>query len=1177
MHLKKIEIKGFKSFPDRTEILFPKGLISVVGPNGSGKSNILDAIRWVLGEQSMKSLRGEKLEDVIFSGTENRKGMTHCEVSLLLDNADRSLNVDYLEVEIRRKAFQSGESQFFINGRQCRLKDIRELLLDTGIGREGYSIISQGKIDELVNGSSLHRRRVIEEAAGITKYRYRKEESQKKLDHTRENLERICDVYFEIERQVRPLEQQKKKAETYLALREELRLSDVNRLLGEKETVEREREGIREKLRTIEEEMERKLSEREENLLSAEKLRQELQSLRDRIAQIEEKRQAVSAQIADLEREEAVLLERKEHTVRNLGRIRKLQAESEEVLQKQQEEQVEQETEWKNLLQRCEKARREHREKLSVYEEEKKRLENIEKSIESNRATIVEWMNRQAALESRIELLRISALQRQQSLEAAEEELRVSEQSAEEILSRLSFLVEKIRQTRESLSQCEKQMERKRQELEESGQRLREEEEALRLAEREEKDCSVRKNLLLKMEEEMEGIARGSRELLRNSGLPGIVDVVASALRVKTGYEKAIEAALGGSLQHLIISEAQSAKACITYLKEKKLGRVTFLPLDTVRGSTLDYKDKGIPAIFAVEYDPSLQSVMEYLLGRIVIVDTMDEAMEMSKKYQHRFKIATKEGEIFNAGGSITGGTLFHSTGILQRRRSIEECRERMEKLSEKMGKIQEKILREQLSRQRVESELENLLQERESRRRSLQEEEAQRAQGEVEENYRIEMKSKLQKQAEGLQRQKQEEAKTLLDCEEEIREYRQKLNSIKKETEDLLAKRESESRAAEAKEEEIRVCEIEKTRLEEQVLSAENAKRTSEKILAKSREEKENLALEESENLSLLREIEEELQRFEGEIALSKEGQAEAEGEQQKFQSLREPLEQSLQELEEAGQKSERETAELNTKKVRAEAEEGRYDYRLQAISDKIREEYQLEIEEAEKLRSEEADTSGRHISMLKSRIAEIGNVNLDAIEEFEKIHQRYLLYREQKIDLEDSVDKIDRLIRTLEKNMVSEFAKSFREINEKFGEVFRILFGGGRGELILTDESNWLESSIEINVQPPGKKLKSISVLSGGEKALSAIGILFAILKRKPAPFCVLDEIDAPLDDVNIHRFVSLLGELTTDTQFLTITHRRGTMESSDYIYGVTMEENGISKIVSLQLEEAANYIEQ
>lgn len=1177
MHLKKIEIKGFKSFPDRTEILFPKGLISVVGPNGSGKSNILDAIRWVLGEQSMKSLRGDKLEDVIFSGTEKRKGMTHCEVSLLMDNADRSLDIDYLEVEIKRRAFQSGESQFFINGRQCRLKDIKELLLDTGIGREGYSIISQGKIDELVNGSSLHRRRVIEEAAGITKYRYRKEESQKKLDHTRENLERICDVYQEIERQVRPLEQQKKKAETYLALREALRFSDVNRLLRERETIKESRQRIEEKLDLIEAKK-RELSQ-ERNRVSGQeaKIRGDLQALLERIDRIEADRRSISEAIAGLERESAVLRERKEHGGRNLEKLAQLQIRAEKEISGLKEQQEEKRKEQEALSRRCRAVEQVYLEKRSAYEQEAERLRELEQKIESGRADIVGWMNEQAGLKSRAELLRTAAVQREQNIAAAEEELRRSRESAEEMEIRLREFSENIEKIRQTLHQTEESLEKKKGSIFESGERLSRLQAELRRTEDEEKDRLTRKNLLLKMEEEMEGINKGAKELIRRSGLPGIIDVVASALRVLPGYEKAVEAALGGSLQHLIIKEAQQTKACIAYLKDKKLGRVTFLPLDTVSGSRMDYSDIGILAAEAVRYEPALQPVMDYLLGRIVIVDTMDEAMALSRKYRHRFRIATKEGELFSAGGSITGGTLFHSSSILQRRRSIEDCSEDLQKLGRRIKELQERTGAEEERQKREERERERLLEEKESLSRNLQEEEARASRCRIEQDYRRETKERLERQSKALLKQKEEESGSLLEYERQIEEYQERLFRLKKETEERIAEKESKSLTARAEEEEIRLCEIEKTKLDQQMLALQSESQTLERALRKSGEEKQGYAEEERDSRFLLQELEQSLRETLDKLQQAKERRKEAEEEQSRCQKERRPMQKSLEDLEECLKKTDQESAELEARKVRIEAEESRYDYQLQMISERILEEYQLEMEEAQALRSEEADVSKKHIEALRGKIAEIGNVNLDAIEEFEKVNERYLLYKEQKIDLEQSVSKIDGLIRTLEKNMVSEFAKSFREINEKFGEVFRILFGGGRGELILIDESNWLESAIEINVQPPGKKLKSISVLSGGEKALSAIAILFAILMRKPAPFCILDEIDAPLDDVNIHRFVSLLTELTSDTQFLTITHRRGTMESSDYIYGVTMQENGISKIVSLQLEEATDYIEQ
>lgn len=1176
MYLKKIEIKGFKSFPDKTEILFPQGLISVVGPNGSGKSNILDAIRWVLGEQSMKSLRGEKLEDVIFSGTQKRKEMNYCEVSLLIDNKDKKIDIDYSEIDIKRKAFKSGESQFFINNKQCRLKDIKELLLDTGIGREGYSIISQGKIDELVEGNAFHRRKVIEEAAGISKYRYRKEESQKKLENTRENLERINDVYFEIEKQVKPLEEQKIKAERYLVLREQLILSDVNRLLKELDAIESKKIQnedsqliIKEKIAEVEIEKNNVEERKQKNSASIEALALHIKSMEEESKFIEEK-------IYGADRTKAVTTERKENLLQRWQQIELTKSKQQSELEELEKVCSDKEKQVRQLNSELERVEEQYLKQSDDYQQIKDQLDLLENKLEHNKSMILESMNEQSSFQSKKDFLVQGIEKNKTQFDSLEEESR-------QLKSQIEYFEKNIQQSRDQIVELEiardenqkstANLEKKIEEEKVERKKLYQE---IAMVEDQEKELLTRSQVLKKMDQEMEGISKGVKELMKNSSISGIIDVVANVVKVKRGYEKAMEAAMGGNLQNLIVEDAESAKSCINYLKKNKLGRVTFFPLDTIKGKVMEYQEQGILAIEAIEYPKRVENIIRYILGRIVIVEDMQQAIRISRKFDHRFKIVTLDGEIFNAGGSITGGSIFSGASIFTRRRTIEDYENTIRALKQKKQILDTQAKERERQRETDQERLEDQLAQRLVLTNTYQEIKEKLSGFLLEKKHRQETADRISSQVNSLEKQKIKDEQDIQDFDNKIISYEEKLNRLKEEVRQIIGYKERDRRKAESQSQEIKTHEIEKTKILEMIHSANRegniAQRNLEKIkneVLELRQEEEKLKNLENQLIQEVKDISEKILQLESQkIAIN----------QQMLQKQEEksPIVKEIQDMERDLKKLEELENQNKTAIIKIESEIERYEYQRQMIGERLIEEYQMEIEEAEKIRNQSVDTTKKTIEETKMKISEIGNVNLDSIEEYKRIKERYDIYREQKLDLEQSMVKIEELIRSLEKSMKSEFAISFREINEKFKEVFSILFGGGQGELVLVDEANLLGSDIDISVQPPGKKVRSISVLSGGEKALSAIAILFAILMRKPVPFCVLDEIDAPLDDANIYRFVGLLNQLTQNTQFLTITHRRGTMESSDYIYGVTMQENGVSKIVNLKLEEAESYVE-
>lgn len=1176
MHLKKIEIKGFKSFPDKTEIFFPKGLISVVGPNGSGKSNILDATRWVLGEQSMKSLRGEKLEDVIFSGTEKRKEMNHCEVSLLIDNTDQKIDIDYSEVEIKRKAFKSGESQFFINNKPCRLKDIKELLLDTGIGREGYSIISQGKVDELVDGNPVHRRKVLEEAAGITKYRYRKEESQKKLESTKENLERICDIYYEIERQVKPLSEQKIKAERFLSLKEQLLRSDVNRLLLEFEELSKKRTILEERFHDLTHQISRN-NDRKQEIMTEEA---ELQS---RIEKLKSKTQQIKQQITDLEtdihaqtKEKAVLEERRENLILSLDKAKNAKAKTKDEIKLQKEKNTETEDSMTQLYEKLEILDREYSEKNASYQETKAQLEELEKDLENSRSMIVEWLNYQSSVKTKSEFLKERIQKNTQEFEDISDELNNTDSALQDIHAKKSIAENHIQALQEKTKNCQEDLEALQSKITNYDKEIKNTEDHIYRLKNTERDFLSKIDILTKLDEDMEGISRGAKELVRSAPVHGIINIVANIVKVNPGYEKAIEVALGGSLQHVIVENTSVAKECIRYLKEKNFGRVTFLPADTIVASPMKYDDIGILASNCVSYPESLTNIVEYLLGKVVVVNTIEEAISISKKYNHRFKIVTIAGEIFHIGGSITGGSSFHSAGVFTRRKSIQNDKEQLQKIRQELEILKDALQTKEKDKNLCLSESNKLSEEYLLLERKIQSENEYINQWIVQIQYEEEAKKKLFHHYEQALKQKEEDRMTLEECTQEIDHYEAKLTQLKEKTGEIIRSKETIEKESSTKEESIQSFRVEKARLSEIIISTENEKKIRTQHLSKLEEELLTLEKEEHQNQELLYHLTSDVQNIDSGIEHSQNQKTALQGEISDIEKETIPHTNQMLLLQKELKNLDQEMIQQNTHKIKLDSEQERLEDQTQNISEKLSEDYQMDLSKAYSLLDPSIDTSKKHIESLRYEMLSMGNVNLDAIEEFARINERYELYKAQKNDLEKSVETIEALIQDLEKNMIIEFAKSFKEINERFREVFKVLFGGGHGELILSDENDLLSASIDINVQPPGKKLKSISALSGGEKALSAIAILFAILIRKPVPFCILDEIDAPLDDANIYRFVHLLRELSNDTQFLMITHRRGTMEFSDYIYGVAMQENGISKIISLQLEEAQNYIE-
>ena len=1176
MYLKAIEIRGFKSFMDKTVINLPRGMISIVGPNGSGKSNILDAIRWVLGEQSVKSLRSEKMQDVIFAGTQSKSQLGMCEVSLIIDNEDRQIDIEYTELAIKRKTYRNGESQFFINGKRCRLKDIRELLLDTGIGKEGYSIISQGKIDEIISSNGYQKRVLLEEASGIAKYRYKKEEGEKSLAIASENLERINDIYNEIENQIRPLKIQKEKAQKYLELKKELQSQEINKILIANEEYEHELAILtkdRENLTEDDAKTTQNLQEITENLA---KLKEESEYIQKKKEELYAKKSSLSEQISQnkmqisLKNENIKSLEKnneliQEQLLQNKDEISKIRSKIENINESK-----------KKISDNISYIQKEISEKQEIEQVYKDKIQVQSRQVQEKERKIKDVEVEISKLTMRMELVK-------NNISAFEEKIGQYDEKNQEYNAKISELEEEIGKKDSQILQKEEEISKlneklqinsnQRQKLVDENNKLIQEinQNSLNL-----KDITAKTEMLESFENDMQGFSKNVKLLLKNKDLEGIDNVVANIITVKKGYEKAIEQLLYGRLENVIIQKSINAKKAIDYLKKERLGRTTFLPLDVIKPSFLNYNDKGVKAIDVVSYDERYENIVSNLLGRYVIVDDMDTALEISAKYKHSFKISTISGDIFNIGGSITGGFSAYSKEIFTRRNTIVQNKQEISKLKEILQKLNDKF-------KDIEKNIDILKEESSKIQENLQHCNIEINEAIRQKDSAISKKEQITSLMSSLSQEKEEilssndkaissYEKDKISRENLEQDYEKLSDEFKKQKESL----EENEIALNENSKVLQERRIRHSVIEKELVAIENQLLELEGTLQSNDEKSENSNSKIKANNQQIQKFHELIKELESQ---SKTMQEEIETIQVKFEVIENgdvKNRQAIAKLNEDKEKISKLQAEVQTKMMRAETEESKVRYKMQMLYEQLSENYDMDMSMALSYKDDRVKVSQSVIKKLKEDIASLGNVNIDSIEEYKKIEERYLLYKSQKEDLEDSIAKISSIIKSLEKSMIHDFTENFDIINKNFDYIFKILFGGGSAKLTIEDESDILGSNIEISIQPPGKKLRGLAMLSGGEKALSAIALLFAIIAKKPVPFCILDEIDAPLDDANIYRYVTYLSTLSDTTQFVTITHRRTTMEASDYIYGVTMQEKGVSSVISLQLEDAKGYVE-
>ncbi len=1182
MVLKSLEIQGFKSFPDKTKIQFGQGLTAVVGPNGSGKSNISDAVRWVMGEQSTKNLRGSKMEDVIFTGTKARRSQGFAEVSLVIDNSGKTLEIDSDEVVITRKYYRSGESEYMINRTNVRLKDINELFMDTGLGRDGYAMVGQGRIAEIVQSKSDERREIFEEAAGISKYRYRKNEAERKLSSAEENLLRLMDILSELEERVEPLRQQSEKARRFLELSEEKKTLEISVWVQNLSRANASLKDQQDKMlarRMAQEEIEQQVEQIEAQIQS---VYTQMQQCLVEIDELRRKREETDQKAADLNAQIAVCRNNLTHNAQNQSRVQgeigNFGHSGEELAEETKRKTNALESLSAELSQTDGQLNEKEQELLDLSEQAAEFSEAAQQLGQEVNGLLVEQSQNQLHIlqgQGQLEEAQRRLFENYQTITGKENDLSASKQELLEALSLMKNLDERTESLKNALGGYQLKLSSREKRCSEAAQKVNQ-------LELQVKEKQQNAKLLEDLERNMEGFAFSVKAVLRQGKhgiLSGILGTVSQLLNVQKEYSTAIEVALGGMLQNIVVETEQNAKSAIHFLKQENAGRATFLPLTSVKGSRLNTasfeETDGFISLASdlVQFDPRYQGIVDSMLGRIVIVEDLDTAVLIARKNGYKFKIVTLDGQVVNAGGSMSGGSLKgRSQGILSRKTEIEKLRAQAQELEGKIftaSKDLQALEQEknglQAKMTAIQSELQTV---HEDRIRAEGEEKRLSLLLEQEEALLASMKEE-QQDLENRIRQMQEQLSIWKErsgqIEQELSDARQKLAGMQggHSDADEARKRLSES---------LQGLRLKRLELQKDIESTKNS-------LAE-------LNLRDQAAQQQLEELKRQLEDYRREDSQIREQIAMLEQETDDCKNQGEALEQQVAEQMQHRNVLEGETTKLRQEERTVSAQKesvvqdiARLEERVatvqkeyDSIINKLWEEYQLTKSEADQSAEPIEDLAGaeRELQSLRGKIRALGSVNVAAIEEYKEVSERYEFLSGQLKDVEKSKAELTRLIGELTGKMQEIFDSSFHQINRHFQRIFVELFGGGRAELKLTDPEHVLESGIEIFVEPPGKIIKNLSLLSGGEQAFVAIAIYFAILKVRPAPFCILDEIEAALDDVNVSKYAEYLRLMSDNTQFIMITHRRGTMEEADVLYGVTMQEEGVSKLLRLDVSE-------
>ncbi|KIL44856.1 chromosome segregation protein SMC [Jeotgalibacillus soli] len=1181
MFLKRLDVLGFKSFAERVTIDFVPGVTAVVGPNGSGKSNITDAIRWVLGEQSAKSLRGGKMEDVIFAGSDSRKPLNIAEVTLTLDNEDQALPLDYAEVSVTRRVYRSGDSEYLLNNQSCRLKDIVDLFMDSGLGKDAFSIIGQGRVEQILNSKPEDRRIILEEAAGVLKYKNRRKKADMKLVETQENLYRVQDILHELEGQIEPLKIQSSIAKDYLEKKADLERTEVSLLVHDIEQMNKEWEQAKASHQTIEKQEEEKqhaITVIEAGLIEK---RDHIEGLDESVNDLQKVLLTVTEETEQLEGRRQVLVERRKNAHQNEEQMRQAMNELEMQIGASQE-----------ALQLNEKMAEESKrrvnslaDELNAQKHELKQLEeNIEEQLEQIKNDYFDALNEKTSINNE---LSYTDQQIDQQSKRADKLIGQNSKYIEERKQRLAQKEKKQQELNDlsaNLDQTTKDYVSLQGQIKQSRETIEKLEAQLYKAYQFVSQAKSRKEMLETMEDDFSGFYQGVKEVLkaRNKHLKGIEGAVAELLTVDKRYELAVETALGGSTQSIVTQNEQDARSAIQFLKKNRYGRATFLPMSVIKPKSLQQHQYNAAsehpsfinvASSIVTFDEQHRTIIENLLGNVLIVKDLKGANELAARLQYRFRLVTIEGDIVNPGGSMTGGAQSkNNASLLSRKNELEQLKIQIPEIERTTTLLESKVKEAKDQSSASDQEIEALRSEGEALR--IRESEMKSVLREIEAAlkqtddrlalYDLEMgeftysKTELEQRKTGLYKRLEELEKLLSDLNDQMSELTKKRQSQRSSKEELTAKfSTTQSSLAVAKEQKQQLkregdqllLELEKATKRKQALSEDlewmskelHSGEDHEELLQKSIEEKQQDRQQTTTLISKRREerltLQQEVEQLEREL--------------KEFKRLQKGLQQGLHD----------EIIRIN-----------RLEVELDSRIRRLEEEYQLTFNGA-KLQYplvEPVDDARRKVKLIKLSIDELGSVNIGAIEEYDRVAERHEFLLEQQMDLLEAKDTLQKVIAEMDDEMTRRFSETFDQVKIHFTHVFKELFGGGRAELKLTDPSDHLHAGVEIVAQPPGKKLQNLGLMSGGERALTAIALLFAILKVRPVPFCVLDEVEAALDEANVHRFSQYLRAFSQQSQFIVITHRKGTMEGADVLYGVTMQESGVSKLVSVRLEE-------
>lgn len=1184
MFLKRLEIRGFKSFADKIELEFPQGITAVVGPNGSGKSNISDAVRWVLGEQSAKSLRGQKMEDVIFAGSDSRKAINFAEVTLVLDNEQQDLPLEYSEVAVTRKVYRSGESEYMINNQNCRLKDITELFMDTGLGKEAYSIIGQGRIEEILSTKSEERRGIFEEAAGIVKYKTRRREAEKRLQETEDNLTRVHDIINELEGQIDPLQEASEKAEMYLQLKSQLRRVDISLYAYQIDRIDKECQVLLQEKAQLNEALQNLSAEIHTKDADYTEMRWNLSKCEQTLDQLQQQYTEVSTQLEKAMGDKNVLLEREKNLRLSAESLAGEVEEIQQIILTKQGSAETKQGDFRQLQLQFEDKKRELQAQIDQLEQYERQLHNQDASTETLKADLIEILHEQTTVKNNIHHLN-------QGIAGTEAKISELLRQKEALIQQISHVEQQVKQMQVQIDDSQQHLHAAKSEYQTRQADWEKQQAALEQMLRQQQQQTQllharidRKQLLSDMESEFAGYFQGTKEILlaknrQTSEWNGVRGAVVDLIEVPRKYETAVETALGNALQYIVVDHEQTAQTCIQYLKSRSRGRATFLPMSIIEANARKYPvcegNRGFIgyANEIVTTPQEYRHIVDNLLGNVIIADDIQTATEIARKASYRCRVVTLEGDYINPGGAMTGGSSQKkAVSIMSRKNEVNALKKEIAEMEKQLAVYAEQCKQKEQAVNEIKESIESVKLNIETIQATQLELNAQLQKHEQEMQYRQENLQMLLQEEQHYAEQIAALRQNKLDADQRLTQLlseQQEIEVTLQSSQQRLKESTVEKDSASSKITELR---IELAKYEEQINTLQEIHQRDVQELQELQEREarlcKNIEQQQSQNHEVQARAAELEQTILSENAKKEQLQQEIEQmrvTRRRMQDEISAAESNINELSQQAKKLERHIQQLEVK-------ENRFDVELNNALEQLQQEYEISFERALEEYPLEGgvEESKTFVKQLKDKISALGNVNLGAIEEYQRVHERYHFLKNQREDLLEAIHKLYQVISEMNEEMERRFIDSFNQIRYSFSEVFQQMFGGGRANLQLTDSDNVLTSGIEIFAEPPGKKLQHLSLLSGGERALTAIALLFAILRITPVPFCILDEVEAALDESNVTRFANYLRQFSEQTQFIVVTHRKGTMEAADVLYGVTMEGTGVSKMVSVRLED-------